>query len=428
MATIRFPRLAISYGVRLLLAASLGLLLLFQMRAGRTGAAPLPPELGSTDLSVGAVGDSPGPLNGPDAGLEVPWNGTYWQTMPNFTWAACDVSRNTRKAIDVAIGQWNYATTNQGIPIHLTETACTNGNTTAQIRIFEAQATDLPGADRDVFGLTQARDTRNKVCGLDVTNPCVAQTANVYLFTDNWEVNQLTYAQAAKTIAHEIGHAIGLGHAHFCNFDSIMAQSCEPILQGLGIDDIQSIDALVDNVRAYFNLPPMRAQPPSTIASGQGMSITYKAGYNLVSGPRGTNFAAAASPLFTFLPGDSSYRSISSSQPTYSGYGYWAYFAQDTTVQLNGSGSPFYTAIVDPNEWFLVGNESGSAPMRVVIGAQTVYLYDSQAKQYKTSDTIPVGQAAWVRSDRNGLVAVASTSLTRNQMNCYLNLGSPDSC
>ena len=73
----------------------------------------------------------------PDATLQVPWNGTYWQSMPNFTWAACDVSRNTRRAIDIAIGQWSYAG-NQGIPIRLSEVECSNGKTSAQIRIFEA--------------------------------------------------------------------------------------------------------------------------------------------------------------------------------------------------------------------------------------------------------------------------------------------------
>jgi hypothetical protein len=363
-----------------------------------------------------------------DSTLEVPWNGTLWQSMPNFTWAACDVSRNTRRAIDLAIGQWSYAAANQGIPIHLSEMPCTNGNTQAQIRIFEASATDLPGApDRDVFGLTEAMDARGRICVIEVPAPCVAQNAGIFLFSDNWEVNSLTYAQAAKTIAHEIGHAIGLGHAHFCNFDSLMAQSCEPILSGLGPDDIQSIDALVDMVRSSFNLQPVNAQPPAQAVSTSN-TVTYRAGYNLVAGPRGTSFAAAANPLYTLLPGDTNYRALPSSQPSYNAYGYWAYFAQDTNVPLAGSGPPFFTAVGSPGQWFLVGNQSGTSPMRVVLGSQSVYLYDAQAKQYKTSDTIPAGQAAWVRANRDGFIAVAATSLTRDLVNCYLNLGSPSSC
>jgi hypothetical protein len=369
-----------------------------------------------------------GSANAPDTTLEVPFNGTYWQTMPNFTWAACDVSKNTRKAIDLAIGQWTYAAANQGMPIRLTEVPCTSGNSRAQIKIFEASASDLPGTpDRDVFGLTEAMDAKNKGCGVDVTGPCVALSASVFLFTDNWEVNGLTYAQAAKTIAHELGHAIGLGHAHFCNFDSIMAQSCEPLLSGLGPDDVQSIDALVDVVRTYFNLPLIRAQPQSPVPTLSN-SILYHTGYNLVSGPRGTSFGAAAGPLYTMVPGDTSYRSIPAGQPTYDALGYWAYFAQDTTVQLSGSGSPFYSAIAPPGQWFLIGNESGTSPMRVVVGAQSVFLYDAPSGQYKASDTIPAGQAAWVRVGKDGFVAVAATSLTRDQVNCYLNLGSPTSC
>jgi hypothetical protein len=405
-----------------------GLILLLGLPAGEARAFPAPPEPPQADFLAPALDAPSGQTSGPDAMLEVPWNGTYWQTMPNFTWAACDVSRNTRKAIDIAIGQWNYANTNQGVPIRFTEQPCSNGNTTAQIRIFEASSSDLPGGpDQDVFGLTLAKDARSRNCGIEAPTPCVAQSASVYLFTDNWEVNDLTYAQAAKTIAHEVGHAIGLGHAHFCNFDSIMAQSCEPIFPGLGVDDIQSVDALVDTVRTYFNQPPIHAQPPAA-SNGAGTSVTYRAGYNLVAGPRGTSFASAASPLFTYLPGDSSYRSIPSSQTAYDSYGYWAYFPQDTTVQLAPSGAPLFTAITDPGQWFLVGNQSGTTAMHVVFGAQSVYLYDAQSKQYRTSDTIPVGQAAWIRADRNGFVAVATTSVTRDQIACYLNLGNPSSC
>jgi hypothetical protein len=368
------------------------------------------------------------PAVSPDSTLEVPFNGTYWQSMPNFTWASCDVSKNTRRAIDLAVAQWTYANANQGIPIKFTETPCTNGNTKAQISIFEASATDLPGTpDRDVFGLTEAVDSKNKICGLDAPAPCIAVNANIYLFTDNWEINELTYAQAAKTIAHELGHAIGLGHAHFCNFDSIMAQSCEPLFSGLGQDDVQSIDSLVDVVRAYFNQSAIHAQatPPSGTRS---TGVTYHAGWNLVSAPRGTLFAGSTGPFFTYLPGDTDYRSMPSSQPTYDSYGYWAYFPQDATVQLSGDGAPFYSAIASPGQWFLIGNESGSSPMRIVAGASSVYLYDSVSGQYKSSDTIPVGQGAWVRVGRDGFVAVASTALTRTQVNCYLNLGSPGSC
>jgi len=371
--------------------------------------------------------------NAPDSQYEVPWNGTLWQTMPNFTWAACGVTDHTRTVLNIAQGQWSYAASNQGVPIQFTELPCTGGASQAEIRIFEASSTDLSVGgtpDVDVFGLTLAFDANNQRCVIDVPPPCVAGSPKVYLFTDSWEQSGLTYAQAAKTVAHELGHVIGLGHAHFCNFESVMAQDCEPVLPGLGADDVQSIDALVDYVRAYFNESPLNAQPivasPANPAP-PATTVTYHAGYNLVGGPRGTVFGSASGPLYSMLPGDSAYRSIPVTQAAYDGYGYWAYFTRDATVQLTGSGSPFYSAVVAPHKWFLLGNDSSSGPMRV-LGAEAVYEYDTPNAQYRMSTTLEPGQGAWVLPDKNGLIAVASTSLTRDQVRCYLNLGSPASC
>jgi hypothetical protein len=369
----------------------------------------------------------------PGSQFEVPWNGTVWASMPNFTWAACGLTDHTRSAVDVALGQWSYAATSQGIPIQFSELPCSSGSTQAQIRLFEASSSDLSlsgAADVDVFGLTLAFDANNQRCGIDVAPPCVAQSAKIYLFTDSWQQSGLTYGQAAKTVAHEFGHAIGLAHAHFCNFESIMAQDCEPLLQGLGVDDVQSIDSLVDYERGYFGQAPLNAQPTNAAqagSSGPTATITYHAGYNLVAGPRGTRFTGASGPLYSRLSGDSGYRSIPASQGTYDGYGYWAYFPQDTAVQLSGTGGLFYSAVVDPHKWFLVGNDGAGGAMRV-LGAEAVYAYDTPSAQYKMSTTIQPGQGAWVLPDKNGLIAVAATSLTRDQVRCYLNLGSPTTC
>lgn len=365
-----------------------------------------------------------------DRTLAVPWNGTFWRSMPNFTWAACDVSENTRRAINLAFGQWAFAAANQGIPIQFSELPCSNGISGAQIRIFEASSTDLPATVHEpgnVFGLTLAKDASDRICTIGVLSSCEAVSAELYLFSDNWETKGLTYTQAAKTVANRVGAAIGLGYAHFCNFDSVMARNCEPILKGLGPDDIESIDVLVDQVRSYFHESPLNVRPTPPTPEGGGTTVTYHAGYNLVGGPRGTLFSAASGSLYTLLPGDSGFRTILTVQPTYDGYGYWAYFPQDVTVQMNGRGASFYSVDAPADQWFLLGNEIGSLPMRV-LGADAVYVYDAESGQYQSASALQPGQAAWVKSNQGGTVSVVSTALSGDQITCYLNLGSPSSC
>jgi hypothetical protein len=396
------------------------------LRAGITSATPMLDLAHARDLLDAQAGSAL-----PDATLGVPWENILWQSMPNFTWAACGVSANTRKVIDLALGQWSYAADNQDIPIRFSELPCTNGSTQAEIAVFEASTSELASAgmppDIDVFGLTLTRDANGRICEVDIVGPCVGHSTHIYLFTDNWQNDALTNGQAAKTTAHEFGHAIGLAHARFCNYDSVMAQDCEPILKGLGVDDVQSINALVDYDLNYFGKTPLHAQAVPTTASGSGVVVTYHAGWNLVAGPRGTSFAAATSSLYTYLPTSTSYEPFPASVSSYDGYGYWAYFSKDTTVQLNGSGSNFFSADGQPGQWFLVGNENGTTPMRI-LGADAVQTYDPQSGRYQATTTLQPGQAAWVKVGKDGTIAVASTSLSKTQITCFLDLGSPASC
>lgn len=372
-------------------------------------------------------GDSPAAPAGsfPDAAFNVPWEGVVWPTLPNFTWAACNVDGNSRQAIDIAIGQWSYAAANQGLPIQLTEVGC---DSNPQIAIVDSATGPVAASlsDHGALGATEVFDAQQQSCDVSSGNPCMADTALIALFPSNWVQFGLTYAQAAKTVAHEIGHAVGLGHAHFCNFETVMPQNCEPILRGLGPDDIQSLDALVDYDRAYFNQPAIGAVPQNPAPAG-GMQVTYHAGWNLVAGPRGTSFAAASGPLETLVAGDTGYRSVPAADPSVGGFGYWAYFPKDTTVQLTGAGEPFDTALAPPGQWFLIGNDSGRSPMQIY-GAAAALAFDPQSGKYTEVGTLQPGQAAWVMADSNGEVGVGLASLTADQVNCYVNLGAPGSC
>ncbi len=367
----------------------------------------------------------------PDATLGVPWENVLWSTMPNFTWAACDLSANTRKVVDLALGQWSYAAANQGIPVHFSELPCNNGNTQAQIAVIEASSAELASAglppDVDVFGLTLTRDASGRICMVDVTGPCVARTTHIYLFSDNWQNDGLTNGQAAKTAAHEFGHAIGLAHARYCTFDSVMAQDCEPILKGLGPDDVQSIDVLVDYDLAYFGKQPLHDKAVEPAASGTGATVTYKAGWNLVAGPRGTVFNGAAGSLYTYLPTSTSYEAFPAVAPSYDAYGYWAYFPQDTTVQLAGTANSFFSADGDPGQWFLIGNENGTMPMQV-LGSAAVETYNPQTGKYEQATALQPGQAAWVKVGEHGQVAAYAATLSHSQITCFLDLGSPATC
>ena len=367
----------------------------------------------------------------PDTALAVPWLGNLWSTLPNLTWSACGVSANTRQVIDMALQQWTYAASSQGVPIQFSELPCDDGNTLAQIKVREASSMrfGIPFAapNLSTLGVTLPYNAQGQICGVDVMGPCVAQEADSYLFTDNWQKLGLTNAQEAKTVAHEFGHAVGLAIPHFCTYDSLMAQDCEPIFQGLGPDDVQSIDALVAYARSYFGQASINVQPPPPAPAGTGNAVTYKAGYNLVAGPRGTSFSAAGSPLYTYFPGDTTYETFDSSQPVYNGYGYWSYFARDTTVQLKGGNNQFLSVDAAPGQWFMIGNDNGTTPMRV-LGATAVQTYDPVSGQYSQGTTLQPGQAAWVKPDTNGFIALAATSLSSQQLNCYVNLGNPTSC
>jgi hypothetical protein len=136
------------------------------------------------------------------------------------------------------------------------------------------------------------------------------------------------------------------------------------------------------------------ASPSSTSVAG---TVTYHAGWNLVSAPAGTVITGAQSPLFTLQPGDTNYQSVPSSGPTQLGYGYWALFSKDTQVTLGPGSADSYSLELPAGQFVMIGNPSGSRPVTVT-GADSVYTFDPLQNRYSDATTLQPGQGAWAIS------------------------------
>lgn len=139
-------------------------------------------------------------------------------------------------------------------------------------------------------------------------------------------------------------------------------------------------------------------------AQTAGNTITFPAGTSLVSGPPGSDFTAVDGALSTLQSSDHEYESVQPSAGTQAGYGYWAQFAQPTSVQLNqGSNMPL-TASALAGQWILIGDPSGTLPA-TVMGASAVYTYDPTSG-YKTATTLQPGQGAWALGSGGGSITI----------------------
>src|SRR5712691_5567386 len=76
--------------------------------------------------------------------------------------------------------------------------------------------------------------------------------------------------------------------------------------------------------------------PSAALLAGpaQAAIVTYQAGWNLVSGLAAKGTTQNVGPLYTLQTGDTGYESITSAAQLMPNLGYWAYFSQQTTVQL----------------------------------------------------------------------------------------------
>ncbi|HLZ70038.1 MAG TPA: Ig-like domain-containing protein [Dehalococcoidia bacterium] len=130
------------------------------------------------------------------------------------------------------------------------------------------------------------------------------------------------------------------------------------------------------------------------------VTVTYAAGWNLVSGPDGQIFSGSDNPLYAFQPGDTAYEVLPAGSPTHAGVGYWVYFPAQTTVTLNASTATSLTITLPAGQWVLIGNPSQQTLQ--LHGADEAQTWDTASGTYLSVTSIGAGQGVWVYSQNGG--------------------------
>ena len=154
-------------------------------------------------------------------------------------------------------------------------------------------------------------------------------------------------------------------------------------------------------------LDPMSGEPAGgVVAPGNGQSgggspapggqgdatVSYAAGWNMIAGPAGMAFSQAQNPLYTIQLGANQYTTQPNTQAVAAGAGYWAFFAQPTTVTLAGTSSTSASVQVAAGTYAFVGNSSATQTV-TVSGADACFSYDPATNAYSIVSTLPPGHA-----------------------------------
>jgi PKD repeat protein len=143
----------------------------------------------------------------------------------------------------------------------------------------------------------------------------------------------------------------------------------------------------------------------ATIEPG-GPVVSYRAGWNIVAGPAGTIFSQSASSLFTFQANDTTYQVITPTTPVQGGFGYWAYFTQQSTVTLSGVSADTRTISAPPGQYIMIGNPSANSAV-TIRGADTAVSWDAQTSTWKPVSSLAPGAGAWVLVLNGGTVTLS---------------------
>jgi hypothetical protein len=134
--------------------------------------------------------------------------------------------------------------------------------------------------------------------------------------------------------------------------------------------------------------------------------VSYRAGWNIVAGPAGTIFSQSASSLFTFQANDTTYQVITPTTPVQGGFGYWAYFTQQSTVTLSGVSADTRTISAPPGQYIMIGNPSANSAV-TIRGADTAVSWDAQTSTWKPVSSLAPGAGAWVLVLNGGTVTLS---------------------
>ena len=124
----------------------------------------------------------------------------------------------------------------------------------------------------------------------------------------------------------------------------------------------------------------------------EGTVVRYKAGWNLVASPSGTNLNQSSGQVYAYGPVSEAYQAINRNQ-VIGGRAVWAFFAKDTDVTLGQTAATFTRLIMPAGRLALIGNPSATDTL-TFSGADMALAYDTAGGTYVAVTELKPGQGA----------------------------------